>query len=109
MQVTSLKEKQQAHAKTACLGHTHCTLLRQQLMLNEEPAVVEAELCEVAAEQQQSVQVGKHTEPAAGAEAHGRWLTPDRSQSQSIPIDQLMRQYHISRSGGRGDSAIGIG
>ena len=63
-----LQEKWQAHAKTACLGHTCCTLLRQQLV-HTETVAVEAELCEVAAEQQRSVQVGKCTEPAAGAEA----------------------------------------
>ena len=46
-----LQEEWQAHAKTACLGHTRCRQLRQQL-LHDEPAAVEAKLCEVAAEQQ---------------------------------------------------------
>ena len=82
----ALKEKWQAHAKTACLGCNHCTMLRHMLMLNEEPAAVEAELCEEAAEQQQSAQVGMHTELAAGAEAHSRWLTPDPDQSTNVTV-----------------------
>ena len=40
-----MQEKWQAHAKTTHLGRTHRTLLRQQLV-HEEPATVEAELCE---------------------------------------------------------------
>ena len=64
-QVERLQEKWQAHAKTARLGRARCRQLRQQLV-HEEPAAVEAELCEVAAEQQQSAQEDKHTEPAAG-------------------------------------------
>jgi hypothetical protein len=83
---TQLQEKWQAHANTARLGHNRCTLLRQQLMLNEEPAAVETELCEVAAEQQRSAQVGKRTEPAAGAEAQGRWPTPDPDRSTDVTV-----------------------
>jgi hypothetical protein len=83
---TQLQEKWQAHANTARLGRDRCTLLRQQLMLNEEPAAVETELCEVAAEQQRSAQVGKRTEPAAGAEAHGRWPTPDPNRSTDATV-----------------------
>ena len=41
-QAASLQEKWQAHAKTARLGCARCTLLRQQLMLNEEPAAVDS-------------------------------------------------------------------
>jgi hypothetical protein len=85
-QVASLKEKWQAHARTACLGRDRCTVLRHRLMLNEEPAAVEAELCEEAAEQQRSAQVGKRTEPAAGAEAHGRWPTPDPTRSTDATV-----------------------
>ena len=44
-QVASLQEKRQAHAKTAGLGRARCMLLRQQLV-HEEPAAVEAGLCE---------------------------------------------------------------
>ena len=85
-QVASLKEKWQAHAKTARLGRDRCIVLRHVLMLNEEPAAVEAELCEEAAEQQRSAQVGKRTEPAAGAEAHGRWPTPDPDRSTDATV-----------------------
>ena len=49
---TQLQEEWQAHAKTAHLGHDCCIMLRHVLMLNEEPAAVEAELCREAAEQQ---------------------------------------------------------
>ena len=41
-QVGQLQEKWQAHAKTARLGRDRCTVLRHVLMLNEEPAAVEA-------------------------------------------------------------------
>ena len=44
-QIGRLQEKWQAHAQHARLGHNCCTLLRQQLVLNE-PVAVEAELCE---------------------------------------------------------------
>ena len=83
-----LQEKWQAHAKTARLGRARCTLLRQQLMLNEEPAAVEAELCEVAAEQQRSAQEDKRTEPAAGTEVHGqqRLPTPDPDRSTDATV-----------------------
>ena len=46
-QVATLKEKWQAHAKTACLGHAHCMQLRQWLV-HEEPAAVEAAPCRAA-------------------------------------------------------------
>ena len=55
-------------------------------LVHKDPAAVEAELCKVAAEQQQSAQVGKHTEPAAGAEAHGRWPTPDPDRSTDVAV-----------------------
>jgi hypothetical protein len=83
---TAAQEKWQAHAKSARLGHDRCTVLRHQRMLDEEPAAVEAELCEEAAEQQRSAQVGKRTEPAAGAEAHGRWPTPDPNRSTDATV-----------------------
>ena len=88
MQVASLKEKWQAHARTACLGRDRCTVLRHQLMLNEEPAAVEAELCEEAAEQQRSAQEDKRTEPAAGTEVHGqqRLPTPDPVRSTDATV-----------------------
>ena len=35
---------------------------------------------------QQSAQVGKRTEPAAGAEAHGRWPTPDPDRSTDATV-----------------------
>ena len=72
-QIGQLQEKYQAHAKAARLGCTHCRQLRQQLV-HKEPTAVEAELCEVAAEQQRSAHVGKCTEPAAGTtiKAHGQ-------------------------------------
>ena len=80
-QVGQLQEKWQAHAKTARLGQARCRQLRQQL-LHEEPAAVEAELCEVVAEQQGSAQEDKRTEPAAGTEAHQQQLpTPDPDRS----------------------------
>ena len=60
-------------------------LLRQRLV-HKKPAAVEAELCEEAAEQQRSAQVGKRTEPAAGAEAHGRWPTPDPNRSTDATV-----------------------
>ena len=57
-------------------------------MLNEEPAAVEAELYEEAAEQQQSAQEDKRTEPAAGAEVHGqqRLPTPDPDRSTDATV-----------------------
>ena len=62
-------------------------MLRHVLMLNKEPVAVEAELCEVAAEQQQSVQEDKCTEPAAGTEAHQQQLlTPDPDQSTDATV-----------------------
>ena len=80
-----LQEKWQTHAKSARLGRARCKQLRQQLV-HEEPAAVEAELCEEAAEQQRSAQVSKRTEPAAGAEAHGRWPTPDPNRSTDATV-----------------------
>ena len=69
--------------------HSHSRLLERLLRLqlvHKEPAAVEAELCEMAAEQQRNVQVGKCTEPAAGAEAHGRWPTPDPNRSTDATV-----------------------
>ena len=60
-------------------------LLRPRLG-HKKPADVEAELCEEAAGQQRSAQVGKRTEPAAGAEAHGRWPTPDPDRSTDATV-----------------------
>ena len=57
-----LQEEWQAHAKTARLGHDRCTVPRHMLMLNEEPAAVEAELCEEATEQ--------HPAKCAGRQAY---------------------------------------
>jgi hypothetical protein len=82
---TQLQEKWQTHVKSARLGRARCKQLRQQLV-HEEPAAVEAELCEEAAEQQRSAQVSKRTEPAAGAEAHGRWPTPDPNRSTDATV-----------------------
>jgi len=81
-QLGQLQEKWQAHAKTARQGRARCRQLRQQL-LHDEPAAVEAKLCEVAAEQQRSAQEDKRTEPAAGTEVHGqqRLPTPDPVRS----------------------------
>ena len=77
---------ERAHTKTACLGCACCRQLRQQLV-HEEPAAVEAELCKVAAEQQQSVQEGRRTEPAAGTEAHQQQLpTPDPDRSTDATV-----------------------
>ena len=44
-QVGQLQEKWQAHAKSGRLGRARCRQLRQRLV-HEEPAAVEAELCE---------------------------------------------------------------
>ena len=86
-QIGQLQEKWQAHAETARLCRARCRQLRQRLV-HEEPAAVEAELCEVAAEQQRSAQVGKHTEPAAGTEVHGqqRLPTPDPDRSTDATV-----------------------
>ena len=85
-QVASLKVKWQAHAKTARQSRARCRQLRQQL-LHDEPAAVEAKLCEVAAEQQRSAQEDKRTEPAAGTEAHQQRLpTPDPDRSTDATV-----------------------
>ena len=87
MQLSQLQEKWQAHAKTARQSCAHCRQLRQQL-LHEEPVAVEVKLCEEAAEQQQSAQEDKCTEPAAGTEVHGqqRLLTPDPVRSTDATV-----------------------
>ena len=86
-QIRQLQEKWQAHAKAARLNRARCRQLRQQLV-HDEPAAVEAELSEEAAEQQRSAQEDKRTEPAAGTEVHGqqRLPTPDPVRSTDATV-----------------------